>query len=139
MSDRKMINAFMAGLIKRAGGVDAVAAIITAATGEPTSKGSISKRLSGQLDWSAVDIWALEDALGDPCVSRWRIQNRTKTEEDDSFASATVAAVRESSEATTAIMEATFDRGCWTKARKELSESIAASQRVLSLIEGGKA
>lgn len=137
MSDRQMINAFMAGLVKRAGGVDAVAAILTAATGEPTAKGSISKRLAGQLDWSAVDIWALEDALSDPCVSRWRVQNLAGAEEEACLVKAAVDAVRESNEMSTALMEVATGKGDRTKARKELSESIAAQKKALALLEAG--
>ncbi len=137
MSDRKMIGAFMAGLVKRAGGVEAAAAMIGAATGEEPSKGTISKRLAGLLDWPAADIWALEDALGDPCVSRWRMQQLPGAEDEACLVKASVDAVRESNEASTALMEAVVGKGCRTRAKKELSESIAAQKRALSMLEGG--
>ena len=71
MSERRIIRAFMANLIEKAGGFDAAAAMIGARLGHDISKGSISKRQSGQLDWPLIEIMALEDAVGEQPVRRW--------------------------------------------------------------------
>lgn len=136
MSDRAMIRAFMAGLVERAGGVDAAAALIGARNGAEVSKGSISKRLTGHLDWPLVEIMALEDAVGDPCVRRWLARSLREIAEGQSLMQAAAEAVREHGEAVSAVMDFAAGRGTRADARKEVSESVTASARLAALMEG---
>lgn len=65
-----IVNAQMRALIGRLGCLDAAAAAIQARTGSPTGKGTLTKRLHGQLGWLVSEVAALEDALGDYPVTR---------------------------------------------------------------------
>lgn len=136
MSDRAMIRALMQGLVDRAGGVDATAALIGARLGEDVSKGSISKRNAGYLDWPLVEIMALEDAVGDPCVRRWLARSLPEIAEGQSLMQAASDMARETGEAMGAVMDLAAGRGCRVKARKELSEAVTAVKGLASLIEG---
>ena len=51
------------------GCLDAAAETINARLGSSVSKGTLSKILSGQHQWPAVYIWALEDAASDAGVN----------------------------------------------------------------------
>lgn len=137
MSDRAMIRAFMAGLVDRAGGVDASAALIGARLGAEVSKGSISKRLAGHLDWPLVEIMALEDAVGDPCVRRWLARGLPEISEGQALMQAAAEVVREHGEAVSAVMDFAAGRGCRSRARKEVSEAVTASKRLAALMEDG--
>ncbi|WP_225028990.1 hypothetical protein, partial [Xinfangfangia pollutisoli] len=106
-----MIRAFMSGLVDRAGGVEASAALIGARLGADVSKGSISKRLAGHLDWPLVEIMALEDAVGDPCVRRWLARTLPDLVEGQTLIQATADAVREHGEAVSAVMDLASGRG----------------------------
>ena len=59
----QVTRAIFDGLVRRAGGVDAVAAILEARYGS-SSKGTVSKMCSGQLAVSVDAAMAVEDALG---------------------------------------------------------------------------
>ena len=72
MSDSNMIRALMRPLIQKAGGLMPAATIIDAALGLPLDRDGLSRRKStlwqrqeGELEWPMVEVWALEDALGD--------------------------------------------------------------------------
>jgi hypothetical protein len=136
MDDRAMIRAFMAGLVDRAGGVDAAAALIGARHGTDVSRGSISKRLAGHLDWPLVEIMALEDAVGDPCVRRWLARSLPELDEGRSLMQAAAETVRENGEAVSAVMDFAAGRGSKARARKEVSDLVTASARLAALMEG---
>lgn len=138
MSDRDVIRAFMAQLVERAGGVDPAAVIIGARLGTEVSKGSISKRMSGHLEWPLVEIMALEDALGNPCVRRWLARSLPEVAEGQSLMQGVADAAREHGEALSAVMDFKSGRGSRDHARKEVSEALAASMRLAALIEGGE-
>lgn len=131
-----MIRAFMVGLVGRAGGVDAAAALIGARLGADVSKGSISKRMAGQLDWPLVEIMALEDAVGDPCVRRWLSRSLPELAEGQSLLAAAAEAVREHGEAVSAVMDFAAGRGARAVAAKEVSEAVVAASRLAALMEG---
>ena len=139
MNDAAMIRAFMGGLIDRAGGVDAAAALIGARLGQDVSKGSISKRQSGQLDWPLIEIMALEDAVGDPCVRRWLSKSLPEVEQGACLLRGAAAMAREHGEAIEAIADLAAVFGCRDKARKEVADSLAANERMAALLEGGAA
>lgn len=136
MSEAAMIRAFMAGLVDRAGGVDAAAAVIGARLGHEVSKGSISKRLAGQLDWPLIEIMALEDAVGDRCVRRWLARSLPEISEGQTLMQAAADVVREHGEAISAVMDFAAGRDCRAKARKEVADAVTASNRLAALMEG---
>jgi hypothetical protein len=59
---RKNVTANMRALIDWFGCYDAVAETINARWGGGASKGTVSKKASGQLDFTVADVIALEDA-----------------------------------------------------------------------------
>lgn len=72
MSDPRLpISASLSALIQGYFGCfDAAAETINARWGRGASKGTISKKISGQLDWTVADVVALEDASGRYPVTR---------------------------------------------------------------------
>lgn len=130
MNDSAMIRSFMGGLIDRVGGYDAAAAHLSARLGHDVSKGTISKRQSGQLEWPLVEIMALEDAAGDRCVRRWLRRNDPEGTESEELLSLIASASKEGGEAMTALINLVSGRGDLTDARKELEESIAVKERI---------
>lgn len=65
MADLKLIiGSHMRAMVGRLGCFDAVAETINARWGCHTAKGTISRKMNGTLNWDALDIVALEDALG---------------------------------------------------------------------------
>lgn len=141
MSDRRaVIRAFMANLIRKAGGVDAAAEIIAADLGTPVSKGSISKRQSGQLDWSLVEIMALQDALLEYPVGDWFAQTKPEAAEGQTLMHSVGRMAAESGEAMAAAMEFASGRGSKAQALKEAHDAlVSASNLVAQLTAGGAA
>lgn len=138
MSDRAMIRAFMSGLVERAGGVEPAAALIGARLGAEVSKGTISKRLAGHLDWPLVEIMALEDAVGDPCVRRWLARSLPEVAEGRSLLEGVAEAAREHGEAISAVVDVAAGRGCRVRARKEVADALVASKRLAAILDGGE-
>lgn len=136
MSDRKIILAFMQGLVEKAGGVDPAAAIIGARHGAEVSKGTISKRLAGQLDWPLVEIMALEDAVGDHCVRRWLSRSLPEVAEGQSLIEGVAEVARENGEAVSAVMGFVSGRTSRDVARKEVQDACAAVTALAALIDG---
>ena len=135
MSDRQIIRAFMGNLIEKAGGVDAAAAVIGARLGADVSKGSISKRQSGQLDWPLVEIVALEDAVGEPCVRRWLARSLPEVVAGQNLMQDVGRMAVEAGEATSAVMEFVSGRGDRAQARKEVQDVIVASTRLAAQLD----
>ncbi|MBJ2150655.1 hypothetical protein [Paracoccus sp. IB05] len=137
MSDlSRMIRVLMQGLVDRAGGVEAAAALIGARLGTDVSKGSISKRNAGHLSWPFDEIVALEEAVGDPCVSRWRARNLPEVEEGQCLMLAVSEAYRETGEAFGAAAALASGNGCRVQAGKEVSEAVASVEKLAALIKG---
>jgi hypothetical protein len=126
MSDRQIIRAFMGNLIDKVGGVDAASSVIGARLGADVSKGSISKRQAGHLDWPLVEIVALEDAVGDPCVRRWLARSLPEVASGQDLMQGVGRMAVETGEATSAVMEFASGRGSRSKARKEVQDVIVA-------------
>lgn len=135
MSEAAMIRAFMAGLVDRAGGVDAAAAVIGARLGHEVSKGSISKRLAGQLDWPLIEIMALEDAVGDRCVRQWLARSLPDATRGHSMMAMVASIAREHGEAVSAVMEFAAGRGDIARARKEVEDALSALTRLAADLE----
>lgn len=138
MSDRAVLRAFMQGLVDRLGGVEAAAACIAARWGGEVSKGSISKRLAGHLDWPLIEIIALEDAAGDPCVRRWLARSLPEVAQGQNLLQATADVVREHGEAVSAVIDFAAGRGKRDAARKEVADALSASARLAALMEQGE-
>lgn len=137
MFNSKMIRTLMVGLVERAGGVEPAAALIGARLGTDVSKGTISRRNSGQLSWPLEEIMALEDALGDQAVRRWLFRTVVPAQQETCLMSATTDLVRESGEAGSAVLAHLTGQGSKAAALKEVLESIEANQKLLKLLEGG--
>lgn len=67
---RKIARAHMKAIVDHLGCFDAVAETINTRWGEGASKGTVSKKVSGSLDWTIADVVALEDASGRYPVTR---------------------------------------------------------------------
>lgn len=132
MSERDMIKFLMAGLIARVGGVDAAAATIEARLGHGVSKGSITKRQAGQLDWSLLEIMALEDAVGDDCVNRWRNRDDAKAAAREEWLALLSDMNRETSEVNLAGFEVARGLGCKIRTLKEVEDAMAVLERMRS-------
>jgi hypothetical protein len=135
MSDRQIIRAFMGNLIEKAGGVDAAAMVIGARLGADVSKGSISKRQSGQLDWPLVEIVALEDAVGDPCVRRWLARSLPEVAAGQNLMQGVGRMAAEVGEATSAVMEFVSGRGSQSLARKEVQDAVVAINHLAAQLD----
>jgi hypothetical protein len=139
--DSNMIRAFMVRLVDQAGGVEPAAALISAATGKDVSKGSISKRMAGQLEWPLSEILALERALGNPCVSRWVAGGVPEIAEARNIMTVVAEAAREHGEAISAAMAVGMGTGCIAVAKRELQEAALSMQRLaatLANLESGE-
>lgn len=138
MSDVTMIHALMIGLVERAGGPENAARMIDARMGRPldkasqsTRKGTVSKRLSGQLSWPLDEILALEDVTGNFAVRDWlRLSRGGQEDEASSMMQLLSEATLESGQGLSAAMSAVAGGGCPSHARKELAEAISAMKRL---------
>ncbi|MGB0661307.1 MAG: hypothetical protein ACPGNV_14175 [Mangrovicoccus sp.] len=71
MPDLRMItHRAMRSIVKEFGCYDAVAEVLNSRWGCGASKGTISKKMSGQLDWTLPDVIALQDAAGEYPITR---------------------------------------------------------------------
>ena len=119
---RKLVNAQMAALIDGTFGcLDAAAETINARTHGHVSKGTLSKRLSGQLGWPVEDVAALEDAAGRYPVSRMLARRMNAGE---AISAALTAAQSADGDLTQAIREANEAEA----AMRRLREALEAAQ-----------
>lgn len=135
MSDSQIIRAFAAKLIERLGGLDAVAALLTARFGKEVHKGTLSKRQSGDLEWPMSHIWALEDATGDNCISAWRVRQLPEVEDSLSLLRCAADLARENGEAMAAVADLAAGAGSIDTARKEVSDLVMSGKRLASILE----
>lgn len=135
VSDRDMIRVFMARLIERAGGVDAASVLVSARLGRNVCKGTISRRMSGDLDWPLVEIIALEDVVGDPCVRRWLCGGLPEAATNRDLLGAVAASAREHGEALAAALAVGAGGGDMAVAKRELSEAAQALTGLLAALE----
>lgn len=135
MPNGHIIRAFAAKLIEKLGGFDATAALLTARFGKEIHKGTLSKRQAGDLEWPLSHLWAMEDAAGDHCISRYRTQVLPEVSEGVTLMRSVAAMARENGEAMEAAMNFAAGNGCRDKARKEVSDVISASQKVAAILD----
>jgi hypothetical protein len=143
MSDFKLIaNAHMQALVGRLGCLDAVAETINARWGACASKGTISRKCSGSLDWTVVDVVALEDALGAFPVTKLLERRRAQFAASAPQVSGLVHAAaisREAGEAVASILAAEQSDGAGERAQaiKEIDEAVAALTAARRRLAGG--
>jgi hypothetical protein len=140
MSDPVLIlNAHMSALVSRLGCFDAVAETLTARWGGGCSKGTISRKVSGSLDWTVRDVIGIEDALSEFPVTRMLERRRAgvAVAAPVSMILQAGAISRETGEAVGAILAAEQSARAEDRAQacKELTEAIAALQTALSRLE----
>lgn len=127
MADPRLpISASLSALIEGFFGCfDAAAETINARWGRGASKGTISKKISGQLDWTVADVVALEDASGRYPVTRMlarRLDNAGSREGCILQYAGSIA--KEAGEAVAALLSASqsADAGDRAQAIKELHD-----------------
>ena len=140
MADIRLISrANMKALVDWFGCYDAVAETINTRWGGGASKGTISKKTTGVLDWTVADVVALEDASGRYPVTRLlarRLENRTVTA-DNCLLLQTGIIAKESGEAIAAILSAEQSSGADERAQaiNEIDEAISALKVARSRLE----
>lgn len=137
MDNSAMIRALMAGLVARAGGVDAAAALISAHVGREVGKGSVSKRMAGHLEWPLAEIMALEDAVGDPCVRRWLARGLGDGLRGEALIAAVARVAQEHGEALSASMALSAGVGSRAVALREAMEAHDALSVLITTLSGG--
>lgn len=137
---RRLINAAMQALIDGAYGcLDAAAETINARLGTSASKGTLSKRLAGQLGWTVEDVIALEDAAGRYPITRMmarRLDARGNTAAASLYAASGLAS-KEAGEAVSAALQAaqSADAGDLAAAIQEAAEGERALRRLREALE----
>jgi len=131
MSDSsRTTRAAMAALVQSFGCFDAVAETISARWGGGCSKGTISKKIAGLLDWTLPDVIALEDAAGRFPVSRLlaRRMSGDVVSSVGSLLSDGASIARETGEAVAAILSAQASASAADEAQAivEIDEAIEA-------------
>ncbi|MCJ8139373.1 hypothetical protein [Falsirhodobacter halotolerans] len=132
--ERKILTAFMSKLIAQCGGYDAAVAILEARWDHPVSKGTLSKKKSGILDWTVTDVIALQEAVGKRPVFDWL----NSLDDDPEVLACHIAGAadlsREYGDAMSAVLSArTPDDKA--KAIKELHDVRGAADRLIGTME----
>ena len=140
MADRASINAVMAALIEGTFGcLDAAAETIGARWGRGACKGTLSKKLALQLDWTVAEVVALEDAAGRYPVTRMlaRRLNRSPREVPASMLQQAGLISREAGEAVSAILaaEQSAQADSRAEALREVDEAIEALRQAREILE----
>lgn len=136
---RKISRANMKSIVDWFGCFDAVAETINARWGGGASKGTISKKVSGALDWTLADVIALEDASGRFPVTRLmarRLETRVLMT-GGCLMLQSGAIAKESGEAIAAILAAEQSSGANERAQaiKEIDEAMYALRQARSRLE----
>ena len=129
----KAVQVAMRAMVQRVGCLDAAAAIIGARMGAVPSKGTLSKKLAGSLDFTIVDLIALEDASSCFHVTTMLVKRMSAAIVAPGCLIEEGAIVaREGGEAVSAILMASQSNGTQntTRALVEVDEAIAALQKV---------
>lgn len=140
MSDfRKIVRANMKSLVDWFGCYDAVAETFNARWGGGASKGTVSKKVSGNLDWTVADVIALEDASGRYPVTRMlaRRLERSPALAGGSLLQDGCSIAKESGEAISAILAADQSTCADEKAQaiSEVDEALFALRQARSRLE----
>ncbi len=127
---RQVVRSTMSALVDGFGCYDAVAETFNARWGGGASKGTVSKKVSGHLDWTVADVIALEDAMGRFPVTRMlarRLEKRTAVAPGSLILDGSSIA-KESGEAIAAILSAEASESADERAQAvtEIREAIEA-------------
>lgn len=128
---RKLISAMMLGMIHRFGGHEAASALLAARWGHATSKGTLTKKAAGDLDWTLADVIALEDALGDFPISRM-LAERGRAGISGDLTRVLAVMAKEAGEAVASVLT----QGDRAGMLKEAREAQAAAQALVEVLEG---
>lgn len=120
-------------MVQRLGCFDAVAETINARWGSSAAKGTISRKASGSLDWTVLDVIAVEDALGAFPVTRLlerRLAVASAAGPENSPIAQAALISREAGEAVASILSAqqSDSAGLRAEAIIEVDQAIAALQ-----------
>ena len=142
MSDLlKLSRAHMKSIVGWFGCYDAVAATINARWGGGSSKGTVSKKASGALDWTVADVIALEDASEQFPITQMMVKRLDGREAvaDICLMALTGVIAKENGEAISAILAAEQSSSADDRvhAMKEIDEAIVALQQARARLEGG--
>lgn len=136
---RKIVAAHMGALVHHLGCYDSVAETINARWGGGCSKGTISKKMSGQLDWSILDAIALQEAVGEYPINRLlaRRQFLAPARKQDCLVVQTGIIAKESGEAISAILAAEHSSGAAERAQAvaEIDQALDALRRARDNLE----
>jgi hypothetical protein len=136
---RKVTWASMKSIVGWFGCLDAAAETINGRWGGGVSKGTISRKMSGTLDWTIADVIALEDAVGRYPVTRImarRLENKPELNAEN-LVSQSGAIAKESGEAVAAILtaEQSPNTGAKAVAITEIDEAIYALRQARARLE----
>jgi hypothetical protein len=136
---RKIVRANMKSLVDWFGCYDAVAETFNARWGGGASKGTVSKKVSGTLDWTVADVIALEDASGRYPVTRMlarRLEDRPAISTGCLLMDGSSIA-KESGEAISAILAAEQSSSADDRAQAitEIDEAIYAMRQARARLE----
>ena len=136
---RKIVRANMKSLVDWLGCYDAVAETFNARWGGGASKGTVSKKVSGNLDWTVADVIALEDAAGRYPVTRMlarRLESRQVLKGGSLLMDGSSIA-KESGEAIAAILAAEQSSCADERAQavKEIDEAVSALRQARVRLE----
>ena len=139
---RKIVTANMRALIDWFGCYDAVAETINARWGGGASKGTVSKKASGQLDFTVADVIALEDAAQRYPITHLLARRLDKRNRPDTTCLITQTGIiaKESGEAISAILAAE-QSSCadeTAQAIAEIDEAVEALKTARARLESPK-
>lgn len=136
---RRAVGASLSALIDGFFGCyDAAAETINARWGRGASKGTISKKISGLLDWTVADVIALEDASGRYPVTRMMARRLDQSDSDSGCIILHAGSIaKEAGEAVGALLAASqsADAGDHAQAIKELDDVETAIRLARSRLE----
>jgi hypothetical protein len=137
---RQSCHAAMRALVQRVGSFDAITETLSARWGHGVSKGTISRKMNGDFDWTVADVIAMEDCLGEFPVTRMlarRMGDEVRPTADLSRQGGVIA--RETGEAVCAILAASASARASDEAAAviEIDEAIAALRAARARLSEG--
>ena len=133
-----VVSAHMRALVGRLGCLDAAAETLNARWGGGHSKGTLSRKLNGSLDWTVKDVAGLEDALGQFPVTRLLERRRVQaTPATVSILTQAGTISRETGEAIAAILAAEQSDSAHDRAQAvvELDQALEALRLARARLE----
>lgn len=141
MCELRQFNAVMRAAVNKhfGGDVDAVAATFSAFWEKGTSKGTISRKMNGSLEWTVADMIAMEGATGDHVLTKFlarRLRPADAEEDGASIVDLVGSASKEGGEGVAAALAsiAASSGGDRAVALREVREAIDAFRRLESAI-----